>query len=201
MEGRKYHDSPTNSRLTDSTASRMLTTYLCSSLRGLWSSQGASGQTTHWAEAPDKQGHKMPTKPGKYCAISSCNKTVSNGSTRCIDHYQAVDPTYDTRRGNANERGYTKRWSRARRVFLNEHPLCKLCHDAGILRPATVVDHIIPHKGDMALFWNRDNWMALCATCHNKKTATEDGGFGRKPTGRTQDDTVDSGTLSTLKRP
>ncbi|ELK38933.1 HNH endonuclease, partial [Brevibacillus agri BAB-2500] len=43
---------------------------------------------------------------------------------------------------------------------------------------ATVVDHIVPHKGDMRKFWDRMNWQALCASCHSKKTAKEDGGFG-----------------------
>jgi 5-methylcytosine-specific restriction protein A len=44
---------------------------------------------------------------------------------------------------------------------------------------ANVVDHIKPHKGDQALFWCRDNWQSLCKRCHDYKTATEDGGFGR----------------------
>ncbi|MFR3634507.1 MAG: HNH endonuclease [Sutterella sp.] len=35
-----------------------------------------------------------------------------------------------------------------------------------------------PHKGDMALFWDQSNWQPLCHTCHSKKTAREDGGFG-----------------------
>jgi 5-methylcytosine-specific restriction protein A len=38
---------------------------------------------------------------------------------------------------------------------------------------ATEVDHIIPHKGDMKLFWDSDNWQGLCKSCHSKKTAKE----------------------------
>ncbi|WP_085981300.1 MULTISPECIES: HNH endonuclease signature motif containing protein [unclassified Paenibacillus] len=49
--------------------------------------------------------------------------------------------------------------------------------DKGKLEPATVVDHITPHKGDMGLFWDQGNWQPLCATCHSIKTAKEDGGF------------------------
>lgn len=44
---------------------------------------------------------------------------------------------------------------------------------------ASIVDHIIPHKGDKQLFWDRDNWQPLCKKHHDRKTATEDGGFGR----------------------
>ena len=45
--------------------------------------------------------------------------------------------------------------------------------------PATVVDHIKPHLGDYGLFWESDNHQSMCKTCHDIKTATEDGGFGR----------------------
>ena len=44
---------------------------------------------------------------------------------------------------------------------------------------ATVTDHVTPHKGDETLFWDEDNHQSLCETCHDVKTVTEDGGFGR----------------------
>lgn len=47
------------------------------------------------------------------------------------------------------------------------------------MRVATVVDHKIPHKGDMRLFWDRNNWQAMAKVCHDRKTAQEDGAFGR----------------------
>ncbi|MGM9590559.1 MAG: HNH endonuclease signature motif containing protein, partial [Faecousia sp.] len=43
---------------------------------------------------------------------------------------------------------------------------------AGRLTPATVVDHIIPHRGDRKLFWDESNWQPLCKDCHNRKTGT-----------------------------
>ena len=39
---------------------------------------------------------------------------------------------------------------------------------------ATVVDHIVPHRGDQKLFWDRGNWQPLCEHHHNVKTMTED---------------------------
>ena len=36
------------------------------------------------------------------------------------------------------------------------------------------LDHIIPHRGDRRLFWDRNNWQALCKSCHDSKTMTED---------------------------
>ena len=47
---------------------------------------------------------------------------------------------------------------------------CAECMKQGNLTPATVVDHIIPHRGDMKLFWDESNWQALCESCHNQKT-------------------------------
>ena len=38
---------------------------------------------------------------------------------------------------------------------------------------AKEVDHIIPHRGDMQLFWDVANWQGLCKSCHSKKTAQE----------------------------
>jgi 5-methylcytosine-specific restriction enzyme A len=85
---------------------------------------------------------------------------------------------YDKHRGSSHERGYGSRWRKYRESFLQEHPLCKTCGDSGILEASTVVDHIIPHQGDPDLFWNPDNHQALCTSCHSRKTAKEDGGFG-----------------------
>ncbi|MFA7456062.1 MAG: HNH endonuclease [Micavibrio sp.] len=58
--------------------------------------------------------------------------------------------------------------------MLQEQPLCALCAQAGLVKAASVVDHI---NGD-ALDNDRSNLQALCASCHARKTAREDGGFG-----------------------
>ena len=33
--------------------------------------------------------------------------------------------------------------------------------------PAIAVDHVTPHKGDEALFFDEDNWSPLCKPCHD----------------------------------
>lgn len=65
------------------------------------------------------------------------------------------------------ERGYGAKWQRYRAAYLVKHPLCVMCEQQGRVTAATVVDHIIPHRGDTALFWREANHMALCAHCHN----------------------------------
>lgn len=73
-------------------------------------------------------------------------------------------------RGSAAFRGYDRKWQAARKAFLEKNPLCATCMRAGRLTPATVVDHIVPHRGDARLFWDEDNWQPLCKSCHDRKT-------------------------------
>ncbi len=46
----------------------------------------------------------------------------------------------------------------------------------GRITPATVVDHITPHRGDQALFWDYDNWQSLCKQCHDADKQREENG-------------------------
>jgi 5-methylcytosine-specific restriction protein A len=69
---------------------------------------------------------------------------------------------FDRTRPSARQRGYTVEWQHARAAFLLQHPVCRYCP-----KPATVVDHIKPHRGDMRLFWRRSNWQPLCTPCHS----------------------------------
>ena len=78
-----------------------------------------------------------------------------------------VAEQFDKSRGSSAQRGYDSRWAKARATFLRQHPLCAMHLKFGRYVPATVVDHIVPHRGDQQLFWDRANWQALCATCHS----------------------------------
>jgi 5-methylcytosine-specific restriction protein A len=84
-------------------------------------------------------------------------------------------------RPSAAARGYDRRWQRYRLAFLREHPLCECeeCKAVGRLLPSSIVDHVIPHRGDMELFWDPGNHQAMSKPCHDRKTALCDGAFGR----------------------
>jgi len=84
----------------------------------------------------------------------------------------------DSHRESSAQRGYGYKWQQARAGYLARHPLCAECERNGRTTEATDLDHIRPHKGDMAIFWDRRNWQGLCKPCHSAKTAREDGGFG-----------------------
>jgi 5-methylcytosine-specific restriction protein A len=122
----------------------------------------------------------MPIAALKPCRHPGCGQLVESGY--CERHRKTQRPRDDQQRGSSTERGYDYRWQKARDQFLREHPLCQCpeCKEGELrLLPSSVVDHKVPHKGDMKLFWDRSNWQAMSKPCHDKKTAREDGGFGR----------------------
>lgn len=116
----------------------------------------------------------MPRRLKRECRKLSCRNLTDNANGYCDEHQNEMF-AYDKNRLNSYQRGYDRRWQKYRKWFLNLHPLCARCG-----APATVVDHIVPHKGNKELFWNMSNHQALCKICHDKKTALEDGGFGKK---------------------
>lgn len=73
--------------------------------------------------------------------------------------------------GTAASRGYGSQWQRARVAFLALNPLCVASRANGLIVAADMVDHIVPHKGDMRLFWDRGNWQALSMDMHRRVKA------------------------------
>ncbi|MEN8822303.1 MAG: HNH endonuclease [Abyssibacter sp.] len=115
------------------------------------------------------------------CTHPGCGVLVAEGGL-CDQHRKQRQREVDARRETASRRLYTSAWRKARAGFLARHPLCECdeCKQLDRVLPANVVDHIVPHRGDRALFWDRSNWQAMNARCHNRKTAREDGGFGNR---------------------
>ena len=68
---------------------------------------------------------------------------------------------------SSTARGYGYEWQQYRIEYLIAHPLCAI-RGEGCTLAATVVDHVVPHRGDMSLFWNPANHQAVCNHCHSK---------------------------------
>jgi 5-methylcytosine-specific restriction protein A len=96
-----------------------------------------------------------------------------------ITHAQrmkAMQPKANEMRPNSTIRGYDWSWRKLRKWKLSRVPMCE---EPGCDRAATDVDHIIARAkggGDVM-----DNLRSYCHSCHSRKTAREDGGFGRRP--------------------
>ena len=108
----------------------------------------------------------MPMKPLNPCRHPGCPNLAE-------ERYCTVHAP-DHKRATAHERGYTSKWQRRSKLYLKTNPLCVECKRRGRLTPATVVDHIVPHRGNEQLMWSESNWQALCKPCHDKKTGTKD---------------------------
>lgn len=63
----------------------------------------------------------------------------------------------------------SRRWKAKRLAQLRAQPLCVFCERDGKVTPATIADHVIPHKGDESLFWY-GRLQSLC-THHHSSTA------------------------------
>ena len=88
-----------------------------------------------------------------------------------MKHKKARLKIRDQNRPNAYRRGYDKRWSKIRAIYLAKHPTCKDCEAYSMITIATEVHHIIPLT--LGGTHREDNLMPLCKGCHSKRTAKE----------------------------
>jgi 5-methylcytosine-specific restriction enzyme A len=63
-------------------------------------------------------------------------------------------------------------WRKSSREFRRtpEGATCVDCRAEGLIRPSDHVDHIIPHEGNLTLFWDRSNWAGRCVSHHTMKS-------------------------------
>ena len=85
-----------------------------------------------------------------------------------------TDASWRGSKQSSRERGYTWAWEKARKRFLQANPLCCYCERDGRVTVATVVDHKIPHRGDMTLFWDETNWAPMCVAHHSGEKQREE---------------------------
>ena len=120
----------------------------------------------------------MPYKAPKLCSHQGCGNLVQVGDIYCPDHKPLHKADYKRKHPEYNRLYTSSRWRAYRQMYLAAHPLCVNyigCHAA-----STVLDHIKDHDGNYELFWDHTNHQAMCATCHNKKTASTKG-WGKEP--------------------
>lgn len=95
-----------------------------------------------------------------------------------IESYVATGGRPDARseEARAYRRLYkTARWKSLRITKLTEQPLCEWCLEQEIVTPASEVHHVVPHKGDEAIFWSGP-FVSTCKPCHARRGQLEDHG-------------------------
>ncbi len=118
-------------------------------------------------------------KANRPCTELGCPYYAEPGTSKCRLHKRSHKHTAPDSKCIHRLYGSAV-WKKQRAVFLNAHPLCVQCEKDRRLTPATTVDHKVPHRGDPNLFYDQSNWQPMCKPCHDRKTASEDGGFGNR---------------------
>ena len=78
----------------------------------------------------------------------------------------------------------TKRWYHFRlAIFQRDEYICQSCHMVTVPKHVDArwwphCDHIKPHHNIPELMWDQRNAQTLCGSCHSRKTAKNDGGYG-----------------------
>lgn len=109
----------------------------------------------------------MANAPLHKCTSPGC-RTLVRGQSRCEAH--AKQKWTRGKQSQESQKLYDHRWAQASKRHRAEHPLCAECERKGRTEPAVCVDHVIPHRGNVELFWDESNWESLCRTCHQTKT-------------------------------
>lgn len=112
----------------------------------------------------------------RICKKPGCGRTCKEGKQYCYMHKELeLQRKVFTFRGKSQKYHYlyeSSRWRKASKEFLKGHPICFVCG-----KPATLVDHIIPHRGNLELFYDENNWQPMCQSCHTRKTFKENNNF------------------------
>lgn len=128
----------------------------------------------------------MPTSPPSLCT-NRCGTLVYGGG-QCPTCLTESRRTSDKRRPNGYARGWTSEWAAFSKDYLKRHPMCE-CDDCSKQpqwrRPAaTDVDHTGGHSRTCPHALDEQHVQALSHACHSRKTAMDDGSFGRNRTPR-----------------
>ncbi|WP_300763801.1 HNH endonuclease [uncultured Oscillibacter sp.] len=115
----------------------------------------------------------MAMKPIRPCRHPGCGQLTRDGY--CSAHRPQQQP-------RSPEAAAWRRWY-SRKIWTDDlrpgqllrEPFCRECARRGLRTTATEVDHIRDHKGDWALFTDRENLQSLCHSCHSRKTIRENG--------------------------
>ena len=115
----------------------------------------------------------MPAVPKVY------QRRAAPGGTVRRKHVVRRKQVSDQNRDQEVRGLYGRKWAALSKRLRRDHPGCGLCFEQGHAVKADVVDHWVPHKGDMDLFWDARNHVCLCKPCHDGPKRRLEIGFQR----------------------
>lgn len=115
----------------------------------------------------------------KICKKLGCGRTCQEGKEYCYLHRDLESTrkvfTYRGKSKQWHNLYESSRWRKISKDFLRRYPTCFICG-----KPAKIADHIIPHRGNIELFYDDSNLQPMCWSCHSRKTMKENNNFHNK---------------------
>lgn len=119
----------------------------------------------------------MPNQVPYPCRNRKCPELTTEGY--CAACKKQNNKQYEKTERDKEAKAFynTQAWRKLSTDIRKKEPLCRECKKEGRVKPATMVDHIIPiSKGGAKL--DRNNCQPLCWSHHSKKSAQEGSRFG-----------------------
>jgi 5-methylcytosine-specific restriction enzyme A len=119
----------------------------------------------------------MPSAPPSFCSRHGLCHTHATHvhNERAKERRQEIVRTRDPSLHAFYNSG---RWKAYRKTHIERSPLCVMCEREGRAVLGSIVDHIIPHRGDVSLFWAMDGVQTLCVRHDSLKRLRENGLLG-----------------------
>lgn len=112
----------------------------------------------------------------KVCKKNGCMRTALDGKDYCGRHTDLEGKrrvfTQRGKSGKYHKLYESALWRRTSKEFLKKYPVCFICG-----KPARIADHIVPHRGNIELFYDESNLQPMCWSCHSRKTFRENNNF------------------------
>lgn len=127
----------------------------------------------------NERGKQMPRTPPRPCRKQGCRNFCEQGQCYCNEHRKENHRNYNKYERNEESSDFysSTEWRATSKAFREEHPLCEECLKSGRIRPAQLVDHIVPIRQGGAKL-DPSNLQSLCNACHSAKSIKEGSRYG-----------------------
>lgn len=109
----------------------------------------------------------MPSAAPRPCTHPGCGVLVRDGTGRCPKHQKQSW----SKKPTAAKRITGRRLQQLRQQLFEREPLCRPCYRQGVVKLATMRDHIVPlEEGGKDV---EENVQPICDDCHDAKSKAE----------------------------
>lgn len=124
------------------------------------------------------RGLTMPRKCKVECRAGGCHTLTHDTYCEVHDRQERKEQARGWKRGARSQippskRGYDRQWRRFALDYLARNKYCCVCAQEGVVRAATIVDHIIPLRFTDLAIDDESNLQPICASHHASKCQTE----------------------------